>query len=31
MRLPFGPHIPFVALFFLFTLGLAWAHWGKRD
>lgn len=30
MRLFFSPHIPFVALFFLFACVLAWAHWAKR-
>ena len=29
MRLFFSPHVPFVALFFLFALALAWAHWRK--
>jgi hypothetical protein len=31
MTLSFSPHIPFVAVFFLFACALAWAHWVKPD
>jgi hypothetical protein len=26
----FSPHIPFIALFFIFVSVFAWAHWAKR-
>ncbi len=31
MTLFVSPHIPLVALFFLFTVGLVCAHWAKRE
>jgi len=31
MMLFFSPHIPFIALFFLFACGLVLAHWTRRN
>src|SRR5207249_7824431 len=30
MTLLFSPHIPFIALFFVFVCVFAWAHWANR-
>ncbi len=30
MTVFFSPHIPFIALFFVFVSVFAWAHWAKR-